>query len=58
MMQLTFPVIALGWVINIFQRGTASLIRMNEILQEQPEIKDEPRRERPAGAKAKSNFAD
>jgi ATP-binding cassette subfamily B protein len=41
MMQLTFPVIALGWVITIFQRGTASLIRLNEILHEQPEIKDE-----------------
>ena len=41
MMQLTFPIIALGWVVNIFQRGTASLIRLNEILQEQPEIKDE-----------------
>jgi ATP-binding cassette, subfamily B, multidrug efflux pump len=41
MMQLTFPVIALGWVVNIFQRGTASLGRLNEILQEQPEIKDE-----------------
>ena len=34
MMQLTFPIIALGWVINIFQRGTASLIRLNEILQD------------------------
>ena len=43
MMQLTFPIIALGWVVNIFQRGTASLIRLNEILQEQPEIQDEPR---------------
>jgi len=41
MMQLTFPVIALGWVVNIFQRGTASLVRLNEILREQPEIKDE-----------------
>src|ERR1700734_1411515 len=41
MMQLTFPIIALGWVINIFQRGTASLIRLNEILQERPEIKDD-----------------
>ncbi|MGA8212527.1 MAG: ABC transporter ATP-binding protein [Candidatus Sulfotelmatobacter sp.] len=40
MLQLTFPVIALGWVVNIFQRGTASLVRLNEILQEQPEIKD------------------
>jgi ATP-binding cassette subfamily B multidrug efflux pump len=42
MMQLTWPIIALGWVINIFQRGTASLIRINEIVQEQPEIKDAP----------------
>jgi ATP-binding cassette subfamily B multidrug efflux pump len=41
MMQLMWPVIALGWVVNIFQRGTASLIRLNEILQERPEIKDE-----------------
>jgi ATP-binding cassette subfamily B protein len=41
MMQLTWPIIALGWVVNIFQRGTASLVRLNEILQEQPAIKDE-----------------
>jgi len=41
MVQLTWPVIALGWVINIFQRGTASLIRINEILQAKPEIADE-----------------
>ena len=42
MMQLTWPIIALGWVINIFQRGTASLIRINEIMSEQPEIQDSP----------------
>jgi ATP-binding cassette subfamily B multidrug efflux pump len=41
MVQLTWPVIALGWVINIFQRGTASLGRINEILQEKPEIADD-----------------
>src|ERR1700736_6038116 len=40
MVQLTWPVIALGWVINIFQRGTASMGRINEILTEKPEIKD------------------
>jgi ATP-binding cassette, subfamily B, multidrug efflux pump len=40
MMQLTWPIIALGWVINIFQRGTASLIRINEIIEEKPEIQD------------------
>jgi ATP-binding cassette subfamily B multidrug efflux pump len=42
MVQLTWPVIALGWVINIFQRGTASMGRINEILVEQPEIADGP----------------
>jgi ATP-binding cassette subfamily B protein len=42
MMQLTWPIIALGWVINIFQRGTASLGRINEILEEQPEVQDAP----------------
>jgi ATP-binding cassette subfamily B multidrug efflux pump len=41
MMQLTWPIIALGYVINLFQRGTASLIRINEIMQEQPEIQDD-----------------
>jgi ATP-binding cassette subfamily B multidrug efflux pump len=41
MVQLTWPVIALGWVINIFQRGTASMVRIQEILAQQPEIKDE-----------------
>src|SRR3954451_8812339 len=40
MIQLTWPVIALGWVINIFQRGTASMIRINEILVEKPSIQD------------------
>jgi len=42
MMQLTWPIIALGWVINIFQRGTASLKRLDEIMQEKPAIQDEP----------------
>ena len=42
MMQLTWPIIALGYVINLFQRGTASLVRLNEIMQEQPEIEDAP----------------
>ena len=40
MVQLTWPVIALGWVINIFQRGTASLGRINEIFNEKPSVTD------------------
>ena len=42
MLQLTWPVIALGWVINIFQRGTASMGRIDEILRQQPAIADNP----------------
>ena len=40
MVQLTWPIIALGWVINIFQRGTASLGRIENILEERPEVTD------------------
>jgi len=40
MVQLTWPIIALGWVINIFQRGTASMGRINELLVEKAEIDD------------------
>ena len=38
--QLAWPMIALGWVVNLYQRGTASLARLNEILAEPPEIAD------------------
>jgi len=41
MMQLTFPIIALGWVVNIFQRGNGVAGTAERILQEQPAIKDE-----------------
>ncbi len=50
MVQLTWPVIALGWVINIFQRGTASMARINEILVERPEIEDSPEVKAAAGS--------
>ena len=40
MVQLTWPIVALGWVINLFQRGTASMGRIQSILAEQPEITD------------------
>src|SRR6266545_3196777 len=42
MVQLTWPIIALGWVINIFQRGTASLGRIHQLMQERAEITDAP----------------
>ncbi len=37
--QLTFPVIALGWVTSLIQRAAASQKRINEFLHQQPEIK-------------------
>ncbi len=40
MVQLTWPIISLGWVINIFQRGTASMGRIQNMLAEQPEVTD------------------
>ncbi len=41
MVQLTWPIISLGWVINIFQRGTASTVRIESILAEPREITDD-----------------
>jgi ATP-binding cassette subfamily B protein len=41
--MLTWPTIAVGWVINIFQRGAASMGRILEIMQAEPEIRDHPR---------------
>src|SRR5581483_1590988 len=36
--MLIWPMIAFGWVVNLMQRGTASLNRINEILHERPSI--------------------
>jgi ATP-binding cassette subfamily B multidrug efflux pump len=37
---LTWPMMALGWVTNLIQRGRASLDRINIILQTTPQIRD------------------
>ena len=39
--MLTWPLMAIGWIINIIQRGMASMARINRILSVCPEIKDE-----------------
>ncbi|HEY9419985.1 MAG TPA: ABC transporter ATP-binding protein, partial [Thermoanaerobaculia bacterium] len=39
--RLVWPMIATGWVINLAQRGTASLIRIRKIMGVQPAIRDE-----------------
>jgi len=40
--RLIWPLIALGYVVNLYQRGTASLKRINAIMKIQPAIDDEP----------------
>jgi ATP-binding cassette subfamily B multidrug efflux pump len=39
---LSWPVMALGWVINLIKRGAVSLERIERILTEHPEIADLP----------------
>src|SRR5580704_15359519 len=41
MILLIWPIIAVGGVINIFQRGTASVKRIDEILKAEPVITDQ-----------------
>ncbi|MBV9034604.1 MAG: ABC transporter ATP-binding protein [Acidobacteriaceae bacterium] len=36
--MLIWPMIAFGWVINLMQRGTASLNRINEMIHQRPSI--------------------
>jgi ATP-binding cassette subfamily B multidrug efflux pump len=49
--MLTWPTIAVGWVINIFQRGAASMDRMLQILDFVPDIADQ------TGAAAPANVS-
>jgi len=40
MVMLIWPIIAVGWVVNLFERGTASVKRIDELLQAKPAIDD------------------
>src|SRR5712671_191417 len=49
--MLTWPMIALGWVVNLFQRGDASMGRLAEILDAKSTINgEEPRQHLPPAA--------
>jgi len=39
---LIWPMFAFGWLMNILQRGSASLLRLQETLAEQPDVQDAP----------------
>lgn len=48
--MLIWPITALGWVVNIFERGTVSLKRINSIMDEKPEITDKESWQLPGAA--------
>jgi ATP-binding cassette subfamily B protein len=41
--MLSWPMIALGWVVTLYQRGTASLGRLNAVMRQAPAIADSAR---------------
>lgn len=40
--MLAWPMLAMGWVTNLFQRAMASMSRLNELFDERPEVVDPP----------------
>ncbi len=38
--ELVWPMVAIGWVVNLYQRGTASLLRIQEVLDTPVEIEE------------------
>ena len=56
--MLTWPMIALGWVINLFQRGAASMGRINRIMTTAPSITDPEHPEQIAALSGDIEFRD
>ncbi len=54
--MLVWPMIALGWVVNLMQRGSASLRRIDEILREQPSIAAPPDAVSPGAVRGEIEF--
>src|SRR5690606_38249772 len=55
---LTWPMISLGWVINLFQRGAASMGRLNRILAAEPRVREPDRPARLARVRGEIEFRD
>ncbi|MDQ3748379.1 MAG: ABC transporter ATP-binding protein/permease [Acidobacteriota bacterium] len=56
--RMIWYLIALGYVVNLYQRGTASLKRFNAILETEPTIKDAPDAKEQPKIKGKIEFRD
>lgn len=56
--QLSWPMIALGWVTNLFQRGAASMARVSEVLQARPAVRDAADARAPVPVRGEIEFRD
>ena len=54
--MLTWPLIAIGWVVSLYQRGTVSLDRINSILNTEPEIRSASNKLHTARLRGKLEF--
>ncbi len=55
---LSWPIIAIGWMTNLFQRGLASLKRVNKLLESAPEVINRQQSVRPDKLKGRITFED
>lgn len=56
--RLVWPMIAIGWVVNLTQRGLASLTRIRKILDTEPAIRDEEPLVDPGAIRGEVSFRD
>jgi ATP-binding cassette subfamily B multidrug efflux pump len=56
--MLAWPMIAVGWVANLIQRGAASMKRINEIMEIEPEIRQPERPATPSEVRGEIVFED
>jgi ATP-binding cassette subfamily B protein len=56
--MLTWPMIALGWVVSLFQRGAASMGRINRIFGVEPAIAEPEDPEEPGPLRGEVEFRD
>jgi ATP-binding cassette, subfamily B, multidrug efflux pump len=54
--MLSWPMIALGWVVNLFQRGAASMGRVSRVLETRPRIHDAPDAVSPMSVRGEIEF--
>jgi ATP-binding cassette subfamily B multidrug efflux pump len=58
LVMLIWPMMALGWVVNLYQRGEASMGRLAAVLDEVPTIAEAPEPHRPADVRGDLVFDD